>query len=209
MPWRREWLPGPAFLAGKLDGLVGYSPWGHKQLDTTLIYLQNRKRLIHTENKASREQRPSSASFLLRAQFLSLSGGGGLVAKLCSTLCEPMDYSPPGFSVHGISQARILEQVAISFSRGSSWPRDWTRVSCNAGRFFYHWATREAPSPSLFPSNVRMKKNKKVVARACTSSSYSFHRGHKAGLSSVSIPSGIPRWCWPELAWNIAQLTWV
>ena len=47
-----------------------------------------------------------------------------------------MDYSPPGFSVHGISQARTLEWVAISFSRGPSWPRDQTRVSCIAGRFF-------------------------------------------------------------------------
>ena len=47
-----------------------------------------------------------------------------------------MDYRPPGFSVHGISQARTLEWVAISFSRGSSWPRDQTRVCCIAGRFF-------------------------------------------------------------------------
>ena len=45
-------------------------------------------------------------------------------------------------SVHGILQARILEWVAIPFSRGSSWPRDWTRVSCIAGRFFTSWATR-------------------------------------------------------------------
>ena len=47
-----------------------------------------------------------------------------------------MDYSPPASSVHEISQARILEWVAISFSRGSSQPRDWTCVSCTAGRFF-------------------------------------------------------------------------
>ena len=53
-----------------------------------------------------------------------------LVAKLCLTLCDPMDRSPPGSSVHGISQARILEWVAISFSRGSSRPRDGIRVSC-------------------------------------------------------------------------------
>ena len=55
-----------------------------------------------------------------------------------------MDYSPQGSSVHGISQARILEWVAISFSRGSSWPRNWTYVSCIARRFFTIWATREA-----------------------------------------------------------------
>ena len=57
----------------------------------------------------------------------------------CPTLCDPMDYSPPGSSVCGLSQARILEWVAISFSKGSSRPRDRTHVSlvfCIAGRFF-------------------------------------------------------------------------
>ena len=51
------------------------------------------------------------------------------VAKLCLTLCDPMDWSPPGSSVHGILQRRILEWVAISFSRASSQPRDQTNVS--------------------------------------------------------------------------------
>ena len=55
-----------------------------------------------------------------------------------------MDCSPPGSSVHGILQAKILEWVDISFSKGSSWPRDWTRVSCIVGRFFTNWATKEA-----------------------------------------------------------------
>ena len=55
-----------------------------------------------------------------------------------------MDCSPPGSSVHGILQARILEWVAISFSRGSSRPRDRTQVSCIAGKCFNLWATREA-----------------------------------------------------------------
>ena len=60
------------------------------------------------------------------------------VAPLCSTLCDPVDCSPPGSSVHGISQARIPEWVAIPFSRGSSRPRDPTHVSCVScivGRF--------------------------------------------------------------------------
>ena len=55
-----------------------------------------------------------------------------------------MGYSPPGSSVHGFLHARILEWVAIPFSRGSSRPRDWIQVSCIAGRFFTIWATREA-----------------------------------------------------------------
>ena len=55
-----------------------------------------------------------------------------------------MDCSPPGCSVHGISQARLLEWVAISFSRGSSGPRDQTHVSCSSRQILYHWVTREA-----------------------------------------------------------------
>ena len=67
-----------------------------------------------------------------------------LVTQLCLTLCNPMDCSPPGSSVHGILQARILEWVAIRFFRGSSWPRDRTQVSHIAGRYFIIWATWEA-----------------------------------------------------------------
>ena len=59
-----------------------------------------------------------------------------LVAQSCPTHCHSMDCSPPGSFVHGIFQARILEWVAISFSRGSSQLRDQTWVSCIAGRFF-------------------------------------------------------------------------
>ena len=67
------------------------------------------------------------------------------LAQPSLTLCDPVDYSLPGSPVHGILQTRILEWVAIFFSRGPSWPRDWTWVSCIAGRFFTIWATWEAP----------------------------------------------------------------
>ena len=59
--------------------------------------------------------------------------------QVCPTLCDPMDYI-----VYGILQSRILEWVAISFSRGSSQPRNWTQVSRIAGEFFISWATKEA-----------------------------------------------------------------
>ena len=59
-----------------------------------------------------------------------------LVAQLCLTLCNPMDYSLPATSVHEVLQSEILEWGAIPFSRGSSQPRDWTQVSCIEGRFF-------------------------------------------------------------------------
>ena len=65
------------------------------------------------------------------------------VAQLCLTLCDLMDCSLPGCSVCGILQARILEWIAISSHRGSSWPRDRTQVSCIAGRLYTVWATRE------------------------------------------------------------------
>ena len=61
--------------------------------------------------------------------------------QLCLALCDPMDCSPPGSSVHGILQARILEGVAISSSRGSSQLRDQTQVSCIPGGLFIIWAT--------------------------------------------------------------------
>ena len=66
------------------------------------------------------------------------------VAQSCPTLCNPMDCSPPGSSVHGILQKRILEWVVVPFSRGSSKPRDRTQASCIVGKFFTVWATREA-----------------------------------------------------------------
>ena len=61
----------------------------------------------------------------------------------CLILCDPMDWSLPDPSVHGILQAGILEWVALPSSRGSSQPRDQTQVSCISGRFFTVWATRE------------------------------------------------------------------
>ena len=70
----------------------------------------------------------------------------------CVWLCEPVNCSPPGSSVHGISQARILEWVAISFSRGSFWPRDRTHASCIGRWIHLHWAIWGA-YPLLIPNS--------------------------------------------------------
>ena len=70
--------------------------------------------------------------------------GAAKSLQLCPTLCNPRDGSSPGSPVTGILQARTLEWVAISFSRGSSRPRDRTQVSHIVGRHFTVWATREA-----------------------------------------------------------------
>ena len=92
MSWRRKWQPTPVFLPRESHGqrsLAGYSPWGRKKSDTTerlILYL--------TLNSA--------------CLFLKV-----LIAQSCLTLCDPMDCSPPGSSVHGILQARILAWVAM------------------------------------------------------------------------------------------------
>ena len=73
-----------------------------------------------------------------------------LVTQSSPTLCDPKDCSPPGSSVHGILQARIVEWVIIPLSRGFSQPRDQSQVSHIAGRFFTIWVTQEARG--IFPS---------------------------------------------------------
>ena len=77
-----------------------------------------------------------------------------LVLQSCPTLCNPMNCSLPGSSVHEILQARILEWAAVSFSRGSSQPRDWTLVSCIAGRFFTTKPSRKPKKHSVSPYNM-------------------------------------------------------
>ena len=72
-----------------------------------------------------------------------------LASKLCPTLCDLMDCSPPGSSVHGISQARILEWLSISFSRGSSQPSNQTWVPCIAGWFFTSYGCYHIPQHLL------------------------------------------------------------
>ena len=88
----------------------------------------------------------------LKLQINHESESESEVAQLCPTLCNPMDGSLPGSEVHGIFQARILEWATISFSRGSSQPRDWTKVSCIADRRFAIWAAAAAAAANLLQS---------------------------------------------------------
>ena len=107
--------------------------------------------LQHHSSKASILWR--SAFLMVQLSHLCMTTGKTMqgkkeseAAQSCLTLCDPMDYSLPGFSIHGIFQARVLEWVAISFFRGSSWPRDQTWVSLIVGRCFYclshHWSQK-------------------------------------------------------------------
>ena len=70
--------------------------------------------------------------------------------QLCLTLCDPTDCGLPISSVHGILQTRILGKAAMPSSRGSSWPRNRTCISCIAGGFFYCWATGEAHTHTTY-----------------------------------------------------------
>ena len=106
---------GFGWTPGVGDGqgsLVCCSPWGHKESDTT-------EQLNWTELRT----------------LVCMS------AQSCPTLCNPMDCSSPGSSIQGILQARILELGAISSFRGSSWPTDWTCISCTGRLFIYHCTT--------------------------------------------------------------------
>ena len=82
------------------------------------------------------------------------------VAWSCPTLCDPMDHSPPGSSVHGILQSRILQCVAMTSPGGSSQPRGQTCISCVDRQILYHWSTWEAPFTRIILEITSMTKAK-------------------------------------------------
>ena len=88
-----------------------------------------------------------------------MRGGCCVCAQSCPTLRNPEDHSPPGSSVHGFSQARILERVAISCFRVSSRPRDQTCVSCISatGRTLYHWEAQGRGGGAAITQNGKIK----------------------------------------------------
>ena len=98
----------------------------------------------------------NTVTYFVRSYFCYVCVGRSKKLKVKSLshvrLCDTMDCSLPGFSVHGIFLARLLEWIAISFSRGSFQPRDWTWVSHNVDRLFTVWTTREV---------LKKKKSKK------------------------------------------------
>ena len=87
-----------------------------------------------------------------------------LVAQSCPILCDPMDCSPPDSSVHRISQARILQWLAISFSRGSSRSRDWTHVFCIGRHILYHCVTWETRLATTAVPAVKLSSWQHIVA---------------------------------------------
>ena len=115
------------------------------------------------------------------------------VARSCPTLCDPMDSSLAGSSVHGIFQARVLEWVAISFSRRSSRPRDQNRVSCIVGRHFTVRATREVSRCKLVytesESEVAQSCPTLCDPMACSLPGFSVHGIFQARILELPFPS--------------------
>ena len=133
-----------------------------------------------------------------------------LVTESCLTLCKPRNCRPPGSRVHGILQTRILEWVAIPFSRGSFWLRDWTRVSCMACRLFTNWANTEAPGTTrisythapflhLLPVQVTADHWEEILVLDSRFSIIAYFT-HSVSSVSVSIPTSqstpcpLPHW---------------
>ena len=149
-----------------------------------------------------------------------------LAAKSWLTLCSRMDYSPPGSSVHGTSQARTLEGVAISFSRRPSWPRDRTPYLLYGRRVLYHWAIRETHKLNSLIQNVA--KNLEVTPRcklkhdlATPTALLGFLLPWTWGISSQLLeqsaaagpylgqrvsPHGCPCWPW---SWGVGRIKWL
>ena len=138
--WNTVPSVGLAFIVRRLDSCPTETNWCHLlSFDPECpLWLRHQPR-CHFITPSKLCWVPSVMEFLLckqndKRQVL-------LVSRV--RLCDPMDYSRPGSSVHGMLQARILEWLAIPFSRGSSWPRDWAPGACIAGRFYTVWATEK------------------------------------------------------------------
>ena len=132
----------------------------------------------------------SSTNLSESSWIFNVYGGGGLVAKSCPTLCNPMDYRPLGSFVYEIFWTRIQEWVAISFSKGSSPCRGWTWVSCIAGGFFTNWATREYNKMYDFHSLWTMRSQSLLAAHWPMCPNPSHLMGLKLkGLQKCIIPT--------------------
>ena len=112
------------------------------------------------------------------------------VTQSCLTVYKTMDCSPPGSSVHEILQARILEWIAIPFSRGSSWPRDRTWISHIAGRFFTIWTINSVQFGGSVMSSSWWLQHTRPLCPSPTPGAY-----------SNSCPSS--RWCHPTTLTSI------
>ena len=134
----------PVFLSGKSCGQWSQRATVHgvvKQSDATKF---KKKKMQDTHTLRTRSWNWISSCQKKLLWQISCFFLCSMNTQLCPILCDPMDCSPPASFVHVILQVGILEWIAMSFSRGFSQTRDWTRVSTIAGSFFTIWASKEA-----------------------------------------------------------------
>ena len=118
IPWRRKWEPTSVFLPGKSHGqrsLAGCSSWGHKESDTAEQLTHSDPDLPQTGRYFMQIWEGDWPEGILCLRRVCICPVLCMCTQSCPTLCDPVDCSPPGSSVHGISQARILEWVAFPF----------------------------------------------------------------------------------------------
>ena len=175
IPWRRERLPTPVFWPGEFHGL--YSTWGPKELDTTewlslsfwgwlyvwicIKYITNGNLMyspgdstwssVETQMGRKSQKRGDVYGWLTLLQKLTQQCKEAMCmcAQLCLTLCNSIDCSLPGSTVHAIFQARIREWVDTSFYRGSSQTKDPPHISCIGRWVLYRCTTWEAKKATL------------------------------------------------------------
>ena len=135
------------------------------------------------------------------------------VTQSCPTFCDPMDYSLPGSSIHGIFQARVLEWVAISFSRVSSWPRDRTHIWCIGKQIF----TTEPPGKTTYIYMSILFNPQDILDIGSVQFSHSVmsdslrphglqHARHPCPLPTLGVfPNSCPlsRWCHPTISSSV------
>ena len=189
-----KWAPGALGKTLRFsDELLGQITLGRKwSLEIEVLFRGNR---IYLSLKLKEKNKcPLVGGSFYRRQSTVILEGLPHPPVSCPTLCDPVVCSPPGSSVHGILQARILEWVAMSFSRVSSWPRDQTHVSYIAGRFFTIWVTREAHKEV---PKVRLGTFSRDLTAHCTTSQpgRSSGRDVSAGFQSwLCNPLGLRPW---------------
>ena len=158
-------------------------------------------------HKKGRKMSSKEASSTLSSFKQSSSTLSHVVSRVWLFETQWTIYSLPGSSVHGISQARILEWVAIFFSRESSWPRNQTRVPC-IGRIIYHWTTWEAPT--LFHILYLKKKKKLYVksinSKTCRPFKKTINHLRQKSVTLLSQHLFLPLWV-PELPEDTTSLT--
>ena len=164
--------PAPQLIAletaalGKVGLAGGIQPCGDSVTPT--------RHVVSVQLKARWAKRRTAPS--------SRSAGLCLVIQSCSTLCDRVDYSLPGSSVHGILQARIPEWVALPSSRGAFQLGDWTLISCIAGGLFTHWATW-ATTTGLVPAKIHVRNWAKPFPLVSLSPGVCDNRGATVSLN--------------------------